>query len=233
MKERPILFSAQMVRAILHGCKTQTRLVMKPQPKVSESGWFSWDGHAPNSQYGAYAANHIDKESLRLFVGPSCPYGKPGDRLWVRETWMPDPSCDDDAWDDAAISWHEWDGCGMPMRDYPDALKNASNVIYRASWDGQEIVGWKPSIHMPRWASRINLEITGVRVERLNAISESDAKNEGAPSYDEGVDAPPPNDDEYTWSYVASFQRLWDSINGAGSWQANPWVWVVEFKVLK
>lgn len=226
IKERPILFSAPMVRALLDGSKTQTRRAIKIQPSIDSMGHFIWN----EMNFG----QEIDgKPCVRNLIKFHCPYGKVGDRLWVRETWMPDPSCDDDAWDDAAISWHEWDGCGMPMRDYPDALKNVSNVIYRASWDGQEMVGWKPSIHMPRWASRINLEITAVRVERLNDISEADAKAEGVLQVESDGYQNYDGTGGYWGSAINSFETLWESINGAGSWQENPFVWVIEFKVVK
>ena len=193
-KERPILFSAPMVRALLDGSKTQTRRIFKLPPGCSwydglggeKDGWLQ-DDTGP-------AWWHVSEQR--------CPYGQPGDRLWVREAWAPraiDPEC--------------------------------TTAAYRATDD--ECNGpWKPSIHMPRWASRIDLEITGARVERLQDISEADARAEGAPGYEEGVDEPPPSDD-YQWSYRASFQRLWERINGAESWAANPWVWVVEFRRIR
>lgn len=227
MKERPILFSAPMVRAILDGTKTQTRRIMKPQPTVSEDGWFSWNGHAPNSPYGAYAASHIDKESLRLFVGPSSPYGKPGDHLWVRETW------------------------GLEVRNYGGGTGEfytyrATNpdAVYCKCADGTSIpIKWKPSIHMPRKASRILLEVISVRVERLQDMEgqapypgESDALAEGVNRIHHG------HGEHYYSAFHAephpknwcdpndAFRELWESINGAGSWAENPWVWVVEFK---
>lgn len=211
-KERPILFSAPMVCAILDGSKTQTRRVMKPQPTVSESGWFSWDGHAPGSPYGAYAANHIDRDSINIFVGGCCPYGKPGDRLWVRETFC------------------EWD----------------DGFVYAATCSDQErsVSKFKPSIHMPRRASRINLEITVVRVERLNDISEKDAIAEGIEDIGNVITCWKDYQADgafrdangmqkggiATMHPIDSFKSLWEFINGAGSWDANPWVWVVEFK---
>ena len=239
MKERPIPFSAPMVRAILNGTKTQTRRIMKPQPTVSEDGWFSWNGHAPNSPYSAYATNHIDKESLRLFVGPSSPYGKPGDQLWVRERFQP-------LWADG----FDWDSHIKP--DYKTGF--GYDISYPAThgiveWiDGDDNITdrCRPSIHMPRWASRISLEILAVRVEQLNDISKADAEAEGI----EGINRPIGGDDYETywrdyslsdadadgWPYlrdgkqVESYKTLWEKINGKGSWDENPWVWVVEFK---
>lgn len=183
MKGRPILFSAPMVRAILAGTKTQTRRVAKGLALE----WLS-EGFTP--------------EFVADYQNRLCPYGQPGDRLWVRETWAL-------AFESAVIP-------------HPEA------VIYRADegnadWGGR----WKPSIHMPRWASRITLEIVSVRVERLQDISGTDclAEGVGAPvgselSYGSVTDA---------WN-KREYARLWESINGPGSWDANPWVWVVEFK---
>lgn len=213
-----------MVRAILEGRKTQTRRVVKPQPPANfmqgdvaaitngERWAFSntgWSG----GERGAWPP---DPEP-----GILCPYGQPGDQLWVRETWMPDPSCDDDAWDDNHITYTQWtEDFNMRLADMPASLCRAGNAIYRASWDGQEMAGWKPSIHMPRWASRIQLEIVSVRVERLNDISDHDALAEGCST----------KDMQHGDRLASVFSRLWESINGAGSWEANPYVWVVEFK---
>ena len=211
MKERPILFSGPMVRAILEGRKTQTRRVIKPQPK---SELF---------RVGHYHETCIDRHgneypSCDEMFGISsedgewstkCPYGVDGDRLWVRETWFDNQASDD--------------GC---------TDQSPARCVYRADGEfGEQFASdylhakWTPSIHMPRWASRIDLEITGVRVERLNEISDADAMAEGCeglkhvPSVGGMLDPP-----------RFEFQRLWESINGQGSWAANPWVWVVEFK---
>lgn len=206
MKERPILFSAPMVRAILDGRKTQTRRVVKPQPP---SGFpFPQDATTGGVTACWWTDRNIDADDLSWWPGydhqeaMKCPFGSPGDLLWVRETW--------------ALN--------------PDENPLDAGAIYRATdpgWDDSESgLRWKPSIHMPRWASRITLEITSVRVERLNEITEEDAKAEGIP-HDK-------------WSFPQSttpmrtgFQVLWESINGPGSWDANPWVWVVEFKRLE
>lgn len=180
MKERPILFSGDMVRAILAGTKTQTRRVIKPQPHDN------WENERP------------------------CPYGVPGDRLWVRETWR------DDSFD-----W-EWG--------------TQTKYSYRADYaDGKGGGAWRPSIHMPRGASRILLEITGVRAERLQIITESDMQAEGIvpvmvdsggmTPWGDGIDVP-----RYDWPFI----DLWDNLNakrGYG-WDVNPWVWVIEFKPL-
>lgn len=207
IKERPILFSAPMVRALLDGSKTQTRRIVKP---------------LKDSNFGIQLAPcEIAGEVNKSGRIDLCPYGKVGDRLWVRET----TKADYDTSDTVVLAKYSADDAYV-FYDHDDEHKQCIDHW----WYSKDVC---PSIHMPRDKSRINLEITAVRVERLNDISESDAKNEGAPDYEEGVDTPPPDDGEYKWSYVTSFQRLLESINGAGSWQENPWVWVVEFKVVK
>ncbi len=186
-----------MVRAILAGTKTQTRRVVKPAHKA-------WIEMPVTHQLGEW-----DKRPL--------PYGKPGDRLWVRETWSPDPPIDS--------SWAstEWNGCGRRIDGVPERFQHPRFCNYSADWLHGPIV-WRPSIHMPRWASRITLEVTGVRVERLQDISEADAMAEGAPW---GACGSPQEG-----SRKAGFAKLWDSINGPNSWDANPWVWAINFKRL-
>ena len=201
MKERPILFSAPMVRAILAGTKTQTRRIMKPQ--ADDSTWFengadgsiTWEQDGkPCCGTGVWDVPHYSGKLTRR------PYGQPGDRLWVRES-----------------HWWFKDEPDHETGYYPPVL-TVEDVEFRADGDDGRKV-WRPSIHMPRWASRITLEITGVRVERLQDISEADAQAEGVytdpacPAYD-------------------GYRVLWEQINGAGSWEANPWVWVVEFRRL-
>lgn len=201
MIERPILFSAPMVRAILDGTKTQTRRAVK------STGMYAID-----------ASIHGEEVARRELaaLATRCPYGQAGDQLWVREAFS-GPHCMDAS-----------DGCkAVP----PSKWGDCSRIWYWA--DGNPTEGdWtrpRPSIHMPRWASRILLEIAAVRVERLQDISETDAKAEGAPDYEEGIDHPPPGAD-HEWSFRGSFIRLWESINGPGSWDANPCVWVIEFR---
>lgn len=158
MTERPIIFGTTMMRALLAGRKTQTRRVVKPQPKI------------------------VDRDKW------PCPYGAPGDRLWVRETW--------------ALGAH------------------ASAIVYRA--DGEFAPGagrWRPSIHLSRKLARITLELTDVRVQRVQEISQFDAMQEG-------FDGP---------DHKANFCKLWDTINAKRGyqWASNPWVWALTFKVVK
>ena len=189
-KERPILFSGPMVRAILEGRKTQTRRIVKGVEFIGGRG----DENDPS----AWGYPYPDREGYAdLTDGIPCPYGKPGDRLWVRETWQ----------DWCPIWQGAWCGCGSK-----EMAQNTHRPAYAATPDERcHPAKWRPSIHMPRWASRITLEVVSVRVERLQEISNDDAIDEGT----NGVDF---------------FHDLWQSINGPGSWDANPWVWVVEFK---
>lgn len=225
MKERPILFNAAMVRAILSGKKTQTRRAAKVEIYMGIEG-------ISGPRIGKYSTVHfLDREHGLSGAIEACPYGQVGDRLWVRETWMPDAPRDG-TWADVAFY-----GCkSSPLSAIPEAYRKPEHCLFRSTWDGQELVGWKPSIHMPRWASRITLEITGVRVERLNEISEEDARAEGITDggclncgnseTDCGCLNPLPDARD-------SFIHLWQSINDEGSWTANPWVWVLEFKRLE
>lgn len=199
MKERPILFSAPMVRALLAGTKTQTRRVFKVPLDCSwyaglggeAEGWLQ-DDNGPSWW-------HVSEQRS--------PYGQPGDRLWVRETHL------------------DLGGCCLYRAD-PGAEQERELVA-----PGQK---WTPSIHMPRAASRISLEVTGVRVERLQDISEADARAEGivehqtlrpgtrACNVDGGI--------MHACGPVPVYRDLWDSINGPGAWDSNPWLWVVEFR---
>ncbi|WP_262383588.1 hypothetical protein, partial [Klebsiella pneumoniae] len=223
--ERGMIFNAEMVRAILAGRKTQTRRIMKVQPSEA----FTPMNMALETDYKArwYTPGVVDKDgylqpaSKEVFgvsnenEGYSCPFGAVGDRIWVRETFT-GHYLDDDQ-----------------IQDIKDGRDKASSLCeYRADYpDGYQAAdGWTPSIHMPRWASRILLEITDVRVERLNAISQEDAQAEGMeltgwrPTYsdpDSGGEVMTPYD---------NFAELWSSIYGEGSWKANGWVWVISFK---
>ena len=209
-KERPILFSAPMVRAILDGRKTVTRRAVNPQPVLTEGSGFSWKGHL-------FGCGSDNRETTRNFSRHCCPCGRPGDRLWVRETWY----CD-----------HSEVMRGPYLK--PDDLdvseaRDDGTLVYAADgltpYEADQPV-WKPSIHMPRWACRILLEITDVRVERLQDISRADIRAEGLQCPPElASDDVSPN---YRDWYPAAWKELWESTGG--DWDANPWVWVVEFK---
>lgn len=200
MAERPILFSAPMVRAILDGTKSQTRRLFKHQPdehhwqaipeyRLERSEMVTIDGRRAVKFAHSIPHNPVSDDASRWIC---CPYGAPSDRLWVRETWAP---------------------TGEPGR-----------ALYRSDFpDGPLSIKFRPSIHMPRRFSRITLEVADVRVERLQGISYEDLAAEGIQEIiDAGVD-------HDGWPRDA-YRSLWESINGAGSWDENPWVWVIEFR---
>lgn len=237
MKERPILFSAPMVSAILDGRKTQTRRIVRIPEIVRSEGLdnglttIEWlDKHESGPGFYAWMTEYPDEGSASV----KCPYGIPGDRLWVRETW-------------GYVGGSEY-----------LYQQRSQDLGFRADWNALDPIPggkWRPSIHMPRWASRLTLEITEIRVQRLQEISEEDAKAEGITRRD-------PLPDDYgrnlpcshcgqrksqhvgtvracfgshgeifnSGTFKGGFSWLWDSINGAGSWAANPWVWCVSFK---
>ena len=206
VRERPILFSAPMVRSILDGRKTQTRRVVEPQPDKVVLSYYP----------GGLVAHDLECNETAIKYGNGfedddrqwkCPYGAPGDRLWVRETWQQDPAGD-------------------------------RAVCYRATGHDEKCVIpdhlWRPSIFMPRWASRLTLGITAVRVQRLQEISEDDAIAEGCklPASGRITDV---QGGQYAgriwWNAVTWYKELWDSINGkTHPWTSNPWVWVIEFR---
>ncbi|MFK1422380.1 hypothetical protein ACP0JX_16525 [Pseudomonas aeruginosa] len=221
MKERPILFTGPMVRAILEGRKTVTRRVMKPQPD------FLGSMVDPNTPFKTLDAG--------LHARITCPYGEPGDRLWVRETWTDVNMCG------APALAYRADEDIRDLMEEPGFLDDRGAFNYDdprvkpypfACWYAElDQARWRPSIYMPRWASRILLEITAVRVERLQDISEEQALAEGVRG--EPCDhARQACADIGCWGDTAkgAFGFLWESLNGEGSWAANPWVWVVEFK---
>lgn len=187
MKERPILFSTEMVQAILERRKTMTRRVIKTKAFDVQS--------YEHSSYEMYSDPRLDtqyyfkNEGERGEIGLKCQYGELGDILWVRETW-------------SKINGH---------------------YEYKAKYNTAVSFNWKPSIHMPRSAARILLQITNVRVERLKSIPDTDIKHEGVE-----IHIPVPGDGEP--NPRLQFKRLWESINSLGSWDANPWVWVIEFE---
>lgn len=223
MKEHPILFSGPMVRAILSGRKTQTRRVMLPQPPLTADG----DVRDSVDGVGFYTPAKVDRRG-EIYPGAEvfgcwgeewsrrCPYGAPGDRLWVREAW-------------GGIFAHPETRHLLQASEVPAVARTKDNnhgLFYAADDLGVDYTGClRPSIHMPRWASRLALEIVDVRVERLQDIDSRDIEEEGAMTLPE-------------WTGPEAFTlqdlwiKLWDSINAARGfgWDANPWVWAVTFK---
>ncbi|EMX9222819.1 morphogenetic protein [Citrobacter koseri] len=195
-KERGMIFNDEMVRAILEGRKTQTRRLVSS----STSDLLDLQKQYPHKKYNIV-----------------CPFGQPGDRLWVRETFQ-GPLVSEELFEE--------------YRAYPEKFEKPEYCEYAADGgakpeycdlDDNLRHGWRPSIHMPRWASRILLEITDVRVERLHDISEEDAKAEGATPATYRITPPGA-------VYRVGFGDIWRSIYGDENWHSNPWVWVIEFK---
>ncbi|ELB7342837.1 hypothetical protein RS557_000011 [Klebsiella michiganensis] len=251
MTERGMIFNGEMVRALLDDRKTQTRRIMKPQPEPCHRGGHWWPSNVFKTMLHVEEEMQNGKGGWGGLVGDACPFGDVGDRIWVRETW--------------GVVSHELDEDGRIQPWKPDRPATAihempfgngyysGHAIYAAdgdfTWgdddgyeDGRSC--WKPSIHMPRAASRILLEITDVRVERLNAISPEDAESEGLertnftgfgdepglPSYPEPDVYFDPLKKQWKEYPPEAFAGLWESIYGEGSWKANPWVWVISFK---
>ncbi len=198
MKSRPILFSTPMVLALLAGTKSQTRRVLKPRSETRPIGWGSHDVVGPRTP---------------------CPHGRPGDRLWVRETWGLVRGARYSRGADDYYDVEFWSAKGIPKSK---ALARGYSPTYRADWTDFEDTHWKPSIFMPRWASRITLEVNEVRVERLQDISEADAIAEGV--------LPVGHKSEWSDDPRLAYRALWEGINGLGSWDLNSWVWVVGFR---
>ncbi|HEO9810787.1 TPA: morphogenetic protein [Klebsiella variicola] len=206
IREKGLIFNSEMVRALLDGRKTQTRRIIKPQPEATLSGSLS----------GKWLSRPLNGLLLPKIedIAIHCPFGVVGDRIWVRETFQ-GPLFDYDLMDSYCkdpTPFEKPEFCvykadGVPAPEFYDA-------------DDELHCCWRPSIHMPRWACRILLEITNVRVERLKSISDGDAIREGCSTAD-----------MMSGDCVADvFARLWASIYGSDSWNANPWVWVIEFK---
>jgi len=218
MTERPILFSAPMVRAILDGRKTQTRRVVKPQPTGTS------DRPRDRVHYGIPDGYEHDGETFYAWQASGwsakSPYGSPGDRMWARETWAVDAPLDEVRRECEDVMGPSGWGHGPYFR--ADLVHENSGLT------------WRPSIFMPRWASRITLEVVNVRVERVQEISEHDAVAEGL-SNDEKTKLlwlPCAEKGKAHISPVLAYRDLWNSINtkrGHG-WDTKPWVWVIEFK---
>ncbi|HEU4641259.1 MAG TPA: hypothetical protein VFS44_02310 [Gemmatimonadaceae bacterium] len=243
VRERPVLMTGPMVRAILDGRKSQTRRPLKPQPdggldftpgpvthfqrlgievRTGRSSWGAVSGDRPINAF------RVGRDSIKDDI--ECPYGAPLDRLWVRETWQ-----------DWCPLWSgAWCGCGSK-----EMVAETHRPAYRATPDERgEPKRWRPAIHMPRWASRITLEITDIRVERVQDISEDDARAEGARRFDDIPDSHPygqggrwsmgrpASSDECLGSARFAFANLWNALNAARGlgWDENPWCWVISFR---
>ena len=201
MSDKPIIFSTPMIKALLAGLKTQTRRV------------------------------HQVPDGLSHLAGSVSPRIKVGDRLWVRESFLPDPSADSDAWDDWTCSYVEWSGTGCKASQVPPALRSARNVIYKADtkWDDVPLT-FTSCRFMPRWASRVTLTVTDVRVQRLQDISGQDAIAEGCVPAGWVTGKSAAEVDEIGRD---AYANLWEQINGLNTWAANPWVAAYTFTVAR
>lgn len=241
MKERPIIFSGEMVRAILAGRKTQTRRVVTPRPpsveavraKSGDAFHLFTDFNTPGVWRVAGSVWAVRDLMGGFGGGPGprwrCPYGVPGDRLWVREAYSvtlgyEPPSCEG-----------AHDHGEVPYLRYPadDWMHRAPHDVW--SWElrlqtrGRKAVGRHDAMFMPRWASRLTLELTGVRVQRLLDISEEDARAEGVVVPDGRPEMPD------FWSYRQEFGYLWDQLNAKRGFgrDTNPWVWALAFRLVQ
>lgn len=225
IKERPIIFSGGMVRAVLDGRKTRTRRVVQPQPvDIDEVG--------PYLQRMIYRGEigFADRDYIL------CRYGEPGDQLWVRETWAP-------ANEGGAV----WFRAGVPV--YRAGRRRTGEWSPYDKIYGLEIpegIKWRSPRFMPRWTSRINLEITGVKAERLQDITDGDALAEGIERFDYGPDSYNPSVRQYAYGLEklalgvmdftakSAYRKLWDNLNAKRGypWDANPWVWVIDFALI-
>lgn len=235
MKEHPILFNGAMVRAILDGRKSQTRRLMKCFDRGGHVDFGYYPERSTTCDWPSYEDPYGDWHPF------ACPYGEPGEsRLWVRETWK-----------EISRSWYR----SAPDTDYVVIGYRATCDMGRLGLSSRDFTvphgtaacihtpshRWRPSIHMPRWASRILLEVVNVRVERVQDISEEDALAEGIREvtkdgnvfkycvFDRGDCSSTPWAD-MARTAIGAFRQLWDSIHGDGAWDRNDWVWVVELK---
>ncbi len=234
MTDRPILFSAPMVRALLAGRKTQTRRVLGKT------------GHCNIFEPGVWSDGYVLDPGNADWRARDTPFAV-GDRLWVKETWRLSPEACEGWHPDHMRGWIDYQAGGSSEQTAP-----SFEAVERAAFLKGEDRDWdflpsryRPSIHMPRWASRITLLVTDVRVERLQDCSEADAIAEGAISVPYGV--PPGHPEREAWHHgqpmeppndafetaLASYRHLWNSINGTGAWEANPWVVAVTFEVVR
>lgn len=215
MRQRPIIFNTEMVRAILDGRKNQTRRIVKPLKDKSFGCTLN-----PNE-----IAGEVNNGDLL-----NSPFGCVGDQLYVRETWYQKGCYCMPMWDGADAEDAFWSGTNQAKYFASDRIEKVSHKFGEYFWRK------RPSIHMPRWAARIILEVTDVRIEKLNDISEQDAIKEGCKAMEgckwhtfEEADRGIPMHDH---TAKDAFWAKWESIYGEQSWQSNPWVWVIEFKVI-
>ncbi len=218
IKERPILFSGPMVRALLDGSKTQTRRIVKLPHDNPLGKWEPTTFGGPNGGRTAKGETMPEQGAIwhtRTGDCLLCPHGQPGEHLWVRESWSAGPT------NTACLEPGETHGAlRHPLITYlaDGSTQQCHEPLHKIAFGKG-----RPSIHMPRWASRITLEIFSVRAERVQDISDTDCAREGITAAH----------CTFAGGWKEAYSDLWETINGPNAWRANPWVWVVEFKVVK
>lgn len=238
LKERPLVLTTEEVNAVLVGHKTQHRVIVE-----NPSNGFEFDFNLSglttpaigymNNKFGLLTKREIHPNSNKFERGITpCPLGKVGDRLWVQEDFIPDPPAGHDAWEDedSVTNYFQWDGCGSKLSEIPNRLRTSEYVIYKAGRDNPDSMMWFNALQMRKWASRLLLEITDIRIERVQDISVINAQAEGSPL-------------QISTTYFASpfhnacgditewFKDYWNNKQSKmSSYEANPWVWVIEFK---
>ncbi|HDY7487859.1 TPA: ASCH domain-containing protein [Vibrio vulnificus] len=220
MKVVPMIFNTEMVKALLDGRKTVTRRPAKNLSFSERVGFIVGEW--------AYGLGWNFRETMNNCIrskSAKCP-AQIGDLIYVRETFTTDPDVDHDSWNDHELSYVEWVGCEMSSQFLPEALKANKHCLYKA--DCKIDMKWTPSIHMPRWASRLTLKVTDVRIERVQDISEEEAIKEGINKHHQLPAFKSPIG--YHTSPAYAYEELWNSIYG--NWDENPYVWVIEFEVI-
>ena len=238
LKERPLVLTTEEVNAVLAGHKTQHRVIVE-----NPSNGFEFDFNLSglttpaigymNNKFGLLTKREIHPNSNKFERGITpCPLGKVGDRLWVQEDFIPDPPAGHDAWEDedSVTNYFQWDGCGSKLSEIPNRLRTSEHVIYKAGQDNPDSMMWFNALQMRKWASRLLLEITDIRIERVQDITVINAQAEGSPL-------------QISTTYFASpfhkacgeimewFKGYWNNKQSKmSSYEANPWVWVIEFK---
>lgn len=228
MKEHGILYSAPMVRALLDGTKTQTRRLLYTQTRHFSRAT-TYTRRLENGFTGICLPTPQENPGGPYWTVSKWANVQPGDRLWARETWMPDPPRDG-TWPSTV-----YDGCKpRDMSLIPERFHDPKYCLYRATWEGEQLHGWTPAIHMFRWASRIIREVTQMRVERLQDISQTDALAEGIRPYTsplrwvrylDAITGEPVHN-----SARDAYFALWEALHGPGSVDANPWLCAMSFK---
>lgn len=238
LKERPLVLTTEEVNAVLVGHKTQHRVIVE-----NPSNGFEFDFNLSglttpaigymNNKFGLLTKREIHPNSNKFERGITpCLLGKVGDRLWVQEDFIPDPPAGHDAWEDedSVTNYFQWDGCGSKLSEIPNRLRTSEHVIYKAGQDNPDSMMWFNALQMRKWASRLLLEITDIRIERVQDITVINAQAEGSPL-------------QISTTYFASpfhkacgeimewFKGYWNNKQSKmSSYEANPWVWVIEFK---